>query len=91
MIQQLLASIMQLETLGASLEWVVVEPTTHNVFETCGLHSSNKVGQAYEVGCLLNPIYWRQDYISEVIRMLSSYAKSLGIEDIYTDIDHNNV
>ncbi|HIF5544325.1 TPA: GNAT family N-acetyltransferase [Vibrio parahaemolyticus] len=87
---QMLESVVQLEKLGESLEWAVLEQSTNKVIGTCGLHSFGDCGHSCEVGCLLNSSYWRQGYMSEALSLLFSHAKSLGIEILYADIDKGN-
>ncbi len=87
---QMLESVVQLEKLGESLEWAVLEQSTNKVIGTCGLHSFSDCGHSCEVGCLLNSSYWRQGYMSEALSLLFSHAKSLGIEILYADIDKGN-
>ncbi|WP_407333633.1 GNAT family N-acetyltransferase [Enterovibrio sp. 27052020O] len=90
MMVQMLESVVRLEKSGESLEWAVMEQETNKVIGTCGLHNFNASGDSCEVGCLLNSSYWRQGYMSEALRLLFSYAKSLGIEKLHADIDDGN-
>ncbi|OOE32480.1 GNAT family N-acetyltransferase [Salinivibrio kushneri] len=90
MIVQMLESVVQLEKSGESLEWAVMEKVTNKVIGTCGLHSFSDKGNSCEVGCLLNSSYWRQGYMSEALSLLFSHARSLGIKELYADIDEGN-
>ncbi|OOE86986.1 GNAT family N-acetyltransferase [Salinivibrio sharmensis] len=90
MIVQMIESVVQLEKSGESLEWAVMEKVTKKVIGTCGLHGFSGNGNSCEVGCLLNSSYWRQGYMSEALSLLFSHAKSLGIKELYADIDEGN-
>ncbi|WBA12613.1 GNAT family N-acetyltransferase [Salinivibrio kushneri] len=90
MIVQMLESVVQLEKSGESLEWAVMDKATNKVIGTCGLHGFSDNGNSCEVGCLLNSSYWRQGYMSEALSLLFSHARSLGIKELYADIDEGN-
>ena len=91
MVVQMLDSVARLEQSGESLEWAIVERQTSKVIGTCGLHSFSNDGQSCEVGCLLNSTYWRQGFMTEALGLLFTYAKSVGINILYADIDEGNV
>ncbi|OOE39120.1 GNAT family N-acetyltransferase [Salinivibrio kushneri] len=90
MIAQMLESVVRLEKSGESLEWAVMEKVTKKVIGTCGLHSFSDNGDSCEVGCLLNSSYWRQGYMSEALSLLFYHVRSLGIKELYADIDEGN-
>ncbi|WP_116645283.1 GNAT family N-acetyltransferase [Salinivibrio sp. HTSP] len=90
MIVQMIESIVRLEKSGESLEWAVMDKATNKVIGTCGLHGFSDNGNSCEVGCLLNSSYWRQGYMSEALSLLFSHARSLGIKELYADIDEGN-
>ncbi|MGF1689158.1 GNAT family N-acetyltransferase [Photobacterium japonica] len=65
--------------------------TREKMIGTCGLHSFNDDRTQCEVGCMLNAHYWRQGYMTEALQVLMDHAATLGITELWAEIDAANV
>ncbi|MFN6263050.1 MAG: GNAT family N-acetyltransferase [Chromatiaceae bacterium] len=90
-VKKMLESVIRLELSGVSFEWAIADRTTNKVIGTCGIHSFSDCRQSCEVGCLLNPSYWQQGYMTEALSLLFSHSKSWGIKVLFADIDEGNI
>lgn len=90
MVYSMMKSVEEHEALGISLEWAIVKLATNKVIGTCSLHCFNNTRTSCEVGCLLNANYWRQGVMTEALKLMFAYAKSLGVMHLYADVDKDN-
>ncbi len=86
------AYVKTVEGLGDSLDCchlVAVGRESGEKIATCSL-TPDELGRSYELGCVVDPRFWRQGYGSEIAQGLVGYARARGAGAVTLSIAQGN-
>ncbi|WP_435925579.1 GNAT family N-acetyltransferase [Paenibacillus sp. DYY-L-2] len=72
--------------------WAITVKPNNKVIGTCGYHNWSKEHYKAEIGYELNPAYWRQGVMTEVLQEVLRFGfEDLGLNRIEAFIDPDNI
>lgn len=72
--------------------WAITPKSEDRVLGTCGFHNWSKEHAKAEIGYELNPDYWRQGVMTEVMQEIMRFGfEDLGMNRIEAFIDPDNI
>lgn len=90
--EQLIGQWREKFRLQEEIRWGITYRTEDRIIGTCGFHHWNKAHYKAEIGYELDPQYWRQGVMTEVLGTIMRYGfASLGLNRIEAMIDPDNI
>lgn len=89
---ELIETMMQKESTGASIYASVVHKETNEVIGTCMIFNFNKEAKHAEIGYVLSSPYWNKSYGTEIVKILNDYAlEYLGLHKLHARVVDVNI
>ena len=72
--------------------WILVRTENNEKIGTCGFHCWNRENKSVEIGYDLQPSFWRTGYISEAVKAILQFAKTvMKVEQVYAYVYPENI